>query len=81
MSERNSTHHHATAASGERITPADIAERVRGLLGGAGDAAEEMSSAAVAAVAVVGTGLVLAAFLFGRRRGRRRSTVVEVVRM
>ncbi len=81
MSERNSAHRDGTAAGGDRITPADISERVRGLLGGAGDVAEEMSSAAVAAAAAVGTGLVLAAFLFGRRRGRRRSTVVEVIRM
>ena len=63
-----------------RITQADITERVRKLVGGAGDAAEQMSSAAVAAAVAAGTSLVLAAFLFGRRRGRKRSTIVEVVR-
>lgn len=73
-----------TAASGadpQRITPSDISERVRQIIGGAGDAAEQVSSAAVAVAATVGTGLVLAAFLFGRRRGRRRSTLVEIVRV
>lgn len=67
-------------ARDQRITQADITARVRQLVGGAGDAAEQLSSAAVAVAAAVGTGLVLAAFLFGRRRGRRRSTIVEVVR-
>ncbi len=66
---------------GQRITPADISDRVRQLVGGAGDAVEQVSSAAVAVAATVGTGLVLAAFLFGRRRGRRRSTLVEIVRV
>ena len=67
-------------AENQRITQADITARVRQLVGGAGDAAEQLSSAAVAVAAAVGTGLVLAAFLFGRRRGRKRSTIVEVVR-
>ena len=65
----------------QRITPSDLSDRVRQLVGGAGDAAEQVSSAAVAVAAAVGTGLVLAAFLFGRRRGRRRSTLVEIVRV
>lgn len=70
-----------SSADSQRITPADISDRVRQLVGGAGDAAEQVSSAAVAVAATVGTGLVLAAFLFGRRRGRRRSTLVEIVRV
>ncbi len=64
----------------QRITQADIAERVRHLVGDASDAAEKMSSAAVAAAVAVGTGAVLAAFLAGRRRGRKRTTIVEVIR-
>lgn len=67
-------------AEEQRITQADITARVRQLVGGAGDTAEQLSSAAVAVAAAVGTSLVLAAFLFGRRRGRKRSTIVEVVR-
>ena len=70
-----------SSTDGQRITPQDISDRVRQLIGGAGDAAEQVSSAAVAVAAAIGTGLVLAAFLFGRRRGRRRSTIVEVVRV
>ena len=67
-------------AEDQRITQADITARVRQLVGGAGDTAEQLSSAAVAVAAAVGTGLVLAAFLFGRRRGRKRSTIVKVIR-
>lgn len=85
--EQMTTRERATVADNDfggtdsqRITQADITERVRQLVGGAGDAAEQVSSAAVAVAAAVGTGLVLAAFLFGRRRGRKRSTIVEVIR-
>lgn len=81
MPDRHTSRTDGAGRDADRITPEDISERVRQLLGGAGDTAEEMSSTAVVAAAAVGTGLVLAAFLFGRRRGRRRSTVVEVVRM
>ncbi len=63
------------------IKPSDISERLHHLLGGAGDTVEQATSVAIAVGAAIGTGLVLAAFLFGRRRGRRRSTLVEVVRV
>jgi len=81
MTEGNTGPKTGSGTNGQRITPSDISDRVRQIMGGAGDAAEQMSSAAVAVAAAVGTGLVLAAFLFGRRRGRRRSTLVEIVRV
>lgn len=81
MADSNWSAGAASSTDDERITPSDISDRVRQLIGGAGDAAEQVSSAAVAVAAAVGTGLVLAAFLFGRRRGRRRSTLVEIVRV
>lgn len=81
MTERSGNRTAASGADGTPITPADISERARRLVGGAGDAAEQLSSAAVAVAAALGTGLVLAAFLFGRRRGRRRRTIVEIVRV
>ena len=79
--ENNVAETFESSTDGQRITSQDISDRVRQLIGGAGDAAEQVSSAAVAVAAAIGTGLVLAAFLFGRRRGRRRSTIVEVVRV
>jgi hypothetical protein len=81
MADRNRGTATGSGDDGQRITPADISDRVRQLVGGAGDTVEQVSSAAVAVAAAVGTGLVLAAFLFGRRRGRRRSTLVEIVRV
>ncbi len=81
MTESGKSSAAASGSDPHRITPSDISERVRQIIGGAGDAAEQVSSAAVAVAAAVGTGLVLAAFLFGRRRGRRRSTLVEIVRV
>lgn len=81
MTERGKNSATAPGSDPHRITPSDISDRVRQIIGGAGDAAEQVSSAAVAVAAAVGTGLVLAAFLFGRRRGRRRSTLVEIVRV
>ncbi|HCB33761.1 MAG TPA: hypothetical protein DEP66_06995 [Acidimicrobiaceae bacterium] len=64
-----------------RTTPSDIERRIRDVVGGAGDTVEEMSSAAIAKAAVGLTALLLAAFLFGRRRGRKKTTTVEVVRI
>ena len=81
MTEANTGPKTGSGTNGQRIAPSDISDRVRQIMGGAGDAAEQVSSAAVAVAAAVGTGLVLAAFLFGRRRGRRRSTLVEIVRV
>ncbi len=81
MADSNRGARTGSSTESQRITPSDISDRVRQLVGGAGEAAEQVSSAAVAVAAAVGTGLVLAAFLFGRRRGRRRSTLVEIVRV
>ncbi|WP_419841411.1 hypothetical protein [Candidatus Poriferisodalis sp.] len=81
MPEHRPNSSQSSGDEGQRITPSDVSARVRDLLGGAGDTVEQVSSAAVAVAAAVGTGLVLAAFLFGRRRGRRHSTFVEVVRV
>ncbi len=81
MTEGNGGLMTGSGTNGQRIAPSDISGRVREIMGGAGDTVEQVSSAAVAVAAALGTGLVLAAFLFGRRRGRRRSTLVEVVRV
>ncbi len=69
------------STTAENITPADIENRLRETMGGASDSVEEMSSAAFAKAALVLVGLVLAAFIFGRRRGRKKTTTVEVVRI
>jgi len=64
-----------------RITRADIEGKLRDMRGGV----EETAEAAKAPIMAIGAGvaavIVIAAFLLGKRRGRRRSTVVEIRRV
>jgi hypothetical protein len=52
--------------------------QIQGEVGRTADAAKPIGIAAAAALAVV---LVGAAYLLGRRRGRKRTTVVEIRRV
>lgn len=64
-----------------RITPADIEAKlsqIRRQLEGSVEAARPSLVRAGAAAAVV---VAVAVYLLGRRRGRRRSTVVEIRRV
>ena len=70
----------ATAETGE-VTRADIERKLRAIRGEVDQAGESARSigmivGAVAVVAVVG-----AVYLFGRRRGRKEKTVVEIRRV
>ncbi|MGH3850009.1 MAG: hypothetical protein ACRDRT_09945 [Pseudonocardiaceae bacterium] len=62
------------------MSPADIAAKLRGIGGELSQRAEEArgSIGAIAGVAVIA--LVGLSYRAGRRRGRRRSTVVEIRR-
>lgn len=64
-----------------RITRADIEGKLRDMRG----EVEETAEAAKAPIMAIGAGvaavIVIAAFLLGKRRGRRRSTVVEIRRV
>ena len=65
----------------EKITRDQIEAKFRDMTGGVSDEVEGAKSQALAiglAVVVVSVAVV---YLFGRRRGRRRSTVVEVRRI
>jgi hypothetical protein len=64
-----------------RIGRADLEAKFRELQGNVDDTKESALATAIAVGAVVAVGVVAVAFLFGRRRGRRRSTVVEVRRI
>ena len=59
----------------------DIEAKIRELHGGVEDTAQSARSTLVTVGAVVVVGVVAAAFLFGKRKGRRRTTVVEVRRI
>jgi len=62
------------------VSPADIAAKLRQIGGEVTDTAEEARGSVVVVAAVAVVALVGVAYLLGRRRGRRRSTVVEIRR-
>jgi hypothetical protein len=70
----------STAAS-EKITRADLEAKFRELQGDATDTVEDAKGYAVTAAIVVGVVVVATVFLLGRKRGRRKSTIVEIRRL
>jgi hypothetical protein len=65
----------------ERIEKADIAAKLRELQGEVDEVTTSARSYALVAGVVVGVVAVGIAFTLGKRRGRRRSTVVEIRRI
>jgi LPXTG-motif cell wall-anchored protein len=71
-----------TAGASERIvTREDIEAKLREIRGVTDTTTEVAQEAAKPALVVLGIAVVVGAFLLGRRRGRRRSTIVEVRRV
>jgi LPXTG-motif cell wall-anchored protein len=70
----------ATATQG-RITKADIEAKLREIGGEVAQTAEAGRSALVAAGAGGVALVVTAAYFLGRRKGKRKSTVVEIRRV
>lgn len=66
---------------GGKITIDDIEAKLREVQGKATETGEDAKNMAIAVGAAVVVGLVGAAFLLGRRRGKRKSTIVEVRRV
>lgn len=69
------TGHHA------EITRDDIERKFRDLQGDVDDAAESAKGTLVAVGAAVVVGVVLVAFLLGRKRGRKKTAFVEIRRV
>jgi hypothetical protein len=67
--------------NGQRITRADIEAKLREMRGDVEQTAEAAKAPILAIAAGVAGLVVIAAFLLGKRRGRRRSTVVEIRRV
>jgi len=68
------------AAAPTKITRDDLEAKFRQLTGDVEDRAESAKSTVVAIGAVIAGAVVLGVFLFGRSRGRKKTTVVEVRR-
>jgi len=71
----------ATVDSGRPITRDDIEAKLRQIQGSTEAGADAARGAGMAGVVVGGLVLVLVAYLLGRRRGRKRRTVVEIRRI
>jgi hypothetical protein len=69
-------------ATGEsdQISLSDIESRLRNLTGGARDAIVGSRDNLLAAGVLGGVAFVAGSYLLGRRRGRRRATVLEIRR-
>jgi hypothetical protein len=63
------------------ITPRDLETKFRELQGGVESAGESAKSYAITVGAIAVVAVVGVAYLLGRRRGKKRSTVVEVRRI
>ncbi len=63
------------------ITPDDLRAKFRDLEGEVDSTTEAAKGTAVTVAAVVATVVVLGVFVLGRRRGRKRTTVVEIRRV
>ena len=64
-----------------RITRADIEGKLRDMRGEVEETAEAAKAPIMAIAAGVAAVVVIGAFLLGKRRGRRKSTVVEIRRV
>lgn len=71
----------APVTTPRRIEPRDIEAKFRELRGEVDHTAQAAKGTLVAVGAAVAVGVVLAAFVFGRKRGKKRTTVVEIRRV
>jgi len=64
----------------KKITRDDIEAKFRTLTGDVDDMAEDAKSTAISVGAVVAAAVIIGVFLFGRSRGRKKTTLIEVRR-
>jgi hypothetical protein len=67
--------------SAERITRDDLESKFRELEGEATETVQQARSYLVVAAAAAAVGVLAVAYLLGRRRGRKKTTVVEIKRI
>jgi cytochrome c-type biogenesis protein CcmH/NrfG len=69
------------STSRSRITRSDLEDKFRELEGGAREQVESARSTVVTAGVVAALILLLLAYLLGTRKGKKRSTIVEIRRV
>jgi hypothetical protein len=67
--------------SDQAVTRGDIEAKLAEIRGVADDTTEVAQEAVKPALVAIGAGVVVIAFLLGRRRGRKKSTIVEIRRI
>jgi len=67
-------------AKGDRVSLSEIEARLRSLGTSAQGTVSDSKQSALAAALIGGVTVVAAAYLHGRRRGRRRASVLEIRR-
>jgi hypothetical protein len=65
----------------KQVTRADIEAKLAEIRGVTDDTAEVAEGAAKTGLVIAGIGVVVLAFLLGRRRGHKKSTIVEIRRV
>ena len=68
-------------AQSQPIRRGDLEDKMRELQGEVTETRESATSTLLTVAAVVVVGVIAVAFLFGRRKGKKRTTVVEVRRI
>lgn len=72
----------ATAESGDKISLGQIEQRLRAVRSEVAESAKGAAGPGVVAIAgATGLCVVLLSYLLGRRRGKRRATVLEIRRI
>ena len=72
----------STTDNGQRtVTRSDIESKLRQIRGVTDDSTEVAQEAVKPVLIALGVAIVVGAFLLGRRRGRKRSTIVEIRRI
>lgn len=64
----------------QKITRDDIEAKFRTLTGDVDEMAEDAKTTAIGVGAVIAAAVVIGVFLFGRSRGRKKTTMIEVRR-
>jgi hypothetical protein len=68
-------------AQPQTIHRRDLEAKMRELQGGVSDTREAATNTLVTVGAIVAVGVIAVAFMLGRRKGKKRMTVVEVRRI
>ncbi len=86
MTPASSSRTGTSRSSGSRpddrpITPDDLQQSLRELAGPVNDGVQQAKATGLVVAVAVGAVLVIGAFVIGRRKGRKRSTIVEIRRI